>query len=126
MSKIDSLGEIIEQTKPDIISLNEIKTNNSGKIKTFFEEKGYAPFIRASGGIVLAAKKCLEMVNVTTSISQSILAGFIPGLNIRIINAYGPQETVSKDERQDFFDELSTLKSKHVNTVGAILLLLVT
>ena len=105
---MDSLQVILDDVKPDIISLNEIKTSSSGKVGLFFKQKGYDPLVRVSGGIVVAAKKKLRMINVTTTDSPNILVGFIPGLNVRIITAYGPQETDHKDDRQEFFDELST------------------
>ena len=108
LSKIDSLEAIIDDMKPDIVSLSELKTSKSGKVSSFFEEKGYFPLVRAAGGIAIAAQKKLGMLNVSTTTYPSILVGFIPGLNVRIINAYGPQETVHKEDRQEFFDELST------------------
>ena len=108
LSKIDSLDSIINNIEPDVITINETKTKNAGKIKDFFKERGYETLIRPAGGIVVAARSKLKIINVTTSPNPSIIAGLIPGLNIRIITAYGPQENTPKEDRQDFFDELST------------------
>ena len=90
------------------MAINEVKTSSSGKIRTFFEDRGYNPFVRIGGGIAIAAQKKLKMINVTTTKSQNIIAGYIPGLNVRLIAVYGPQENVPKEDRQEFFDELST------------------
>ena len=60
--------------------------------------------ICVSGGIVVAAKSRLKMVNVSTT-SQNILSVLILELNVHYKCA---QESAPKEERQDFFDELST------------------
>ena len=87
LSKIDSLGEIIDRTKPDIILLNEVKTSSSGRISTFSKKRGYDMLICVSGGIVVAAKSRLKMVNVSTT-SQNILSVLIPELNAHVMGAY--------------------------------------
>ena len=98
----------MDNINPDVVTLNEIKTKNKGKINNFFKERGFDLLLRSSGGIAIAALKKFKIINVTSSSNPCILAGLINGLNIRIISAYGPQETVPKDERSDFFEELST------------------
>ena len=115
LSKLDSLSDILENLKVDVVVLNELKTKNTGRIKTFFKERGYDPLVKPEGGILLAAKIQYKIVNDTTSLSKNMLAGVIQDLNMRIIAAYGPQETVHKEDRQEFYDELQMeiLKSKH-------------
>ena len=104
---MDSLDGIIENCHPDIVVLNEVKLRNSGKIHTFFKKKGYEIIIRNSGGVVIAALVKFKIMNVTTSQNPRILAGLLPDLNVSIVTAYGPQENVPKEERQEFFDDLS-------------------
>ena len=95
---MDSLSDIISNTRPDIIVVNELKTKNSGKVYTFFKERGFDPFIKPDGGIAIASLEKFQMVNVSSS-NPCILAGLIPGLNLRVIAAYGPQEKESKEAR---------------------------
>ena len=115
MSKMDSLSSIIENIQPDIVALNELKVRNSGKIKTFFKEKGYELLIRTNGGIAIASLNKFKIVNVTTSKNPNMLAGLISDLNIRIVAGYGPQENVAKEDRKEFFNELSTEIQKAKN-----------
>ena len=104
---MDSLSDIIENIKPDIVVLNEIKTSNSGTIHTYFKQRKYKAMVRVSGGIAIATHYRLSMINVTTTRSKNIICGLIRGLNLRIIAGYGPQENVLKEEREVFFDDLN-------------------
>ena len=108
MSKLDSLASILDNIQPDVVTLNETKVKNSGKLKTFFKERGYDVLIRVNGGIAIAARNKFKIINVTTTENKHILTGLISNLNIRIIAGYGPQETVPKEDREFFFDDLST------------------
>ncbi len=112
MSKMDSLKSIIENIHPDVVTLNELKVGNPGKVQGFFKELGYDLLIRVRGGIAVAALEKFKIVNATTSNNPKIISGLISGLNIRIIAGYGPQENVIKEDRQGFFDELSTEMQK--------------
>ena len=105
---MDSLGSILDNSKPDVVILNEIKTKNRGKIGTFFKKRGFELLVRIEGGIALAVLEKFRIINVTVSNNPCILSGLVQGLNIRLIAAYGPQETLPKEERIEFFDELST------------------
>ena len=116
MSKLDSLSSILDNTQPDIVTLNEIKIRHPGKIQAFFKERGYDLLTRINGGIAIAALSKFKIINVTTSHNTNLLAGLIRNLNIRIIAGYGPQETVSKEDREFFFNELSTEVLKSTNS----------
>ena len=105
---MDSLGKIIDNIQPDIVVLNETKTKNSGKIHSFFKKRKYEIIIRNNGGVVIAALIKFKIMNVTSTQNPCILAGLLPDLNIRIITAYGPQENIPKEDREEFFHELNT------------------
>ena len=105
-SKMDSLSEILQNLNPDVVVINELKTKNTGKIKNFFKERGYEPLIQPKSGMLIACLQKFPIVNVTSSSSPLIMTGFLRDLNIRIIAVYGPQESVSKEDREDFYDEL--------------------
>ncbi len=89
MSKIDSLSSILENIKPDIVTLNEVKLKNPGNIREFFKKRGYEVLTRTSGGIALAASNKFKLINVTSSNNPNLLVGLLPDLNIRIIAGYG-------------------------------------
>ena len=57
-----------------------------------------------------------SIINVTTSENIHIVVASIKELNIRFVVAYGPQENVSKEDREDFFDELNTEVIKSGNS----------
>ena len=121
-SKMDSLSDIIENTKIDVIVLNELKTKNTGRIRKFFKERGYDVFVKPEGGILLATKVQFQMENVTSSTSKTVISGLVQDLNLRIIAAYGPQESVPKDERQEFFDELQMEILSSVNSANDVII----
>ena len=94
---------------PDIIVLCEIKTLSTSAIRKFFKKLKYACLIQRESGILVAAKKKLSCVNVTTTSHPNVLSARVlyKGMYFRFIAAYGPQETCSIDERTEFFEDVS-------------------
>ena len=88
---------------------------SSGFVKTNFDKLNYhicfKPGSKArSGGTVVAVKKNYgSLLNVTSCNNPGIVAAKLKfrGLNLRVIAAYGPQESVFIDERKKFFEDLS-------------------
>ena len=123
MSKQDSLSSILDNIKPDVVALNELKLKFSGKLREFFKERGYQILCRISGGIAIAVSDKFQLLNVTSSHNTNILSGLIPNLNIRIIVCYGPQEKELKENREAFFDELSTEVQRATDSGNNIIIL---
>ena len=60
-------------------------------------------------GVLIATKKKISCINVTTTTHKNIMTSkvIIKNTPFRIIAAYGLQESRSSEERAEFFDELS-------------------
>ena len=109
LCKMDSLRIIIENLSPDVLVICELKTKSVTVVKNFFEKLVYSAAVCKESGIMIAAKKKHNLINVTASdhnniISARIVAGCTP---FRVIAPYGFQETCHVEERTEFFDELS-------------------
>ena len=66
--------------------------------------------MQKDSGLLIAAKKKYKLVNTTCTPHQNILTGrlMIYNIPVRLIAVYGLQETCSVDDREEFYDELST------------------
>ena len=108
-SKSDSLKNIVAELKPDVLVLNEVKSVSSSMLRKYFNELGYEIILRKEGGMVIAARPHLKLMNVTTTSHPNILAGRImtKEMDMVVIGAYGIQETENLDDRKAFYDELS-------------------
>ena len=107
--RADSLEAIIlSLNKPDVVVLCEIRTVSSGTIRKYFEDLGYYNILKIESGVVIAAKFKLNMVNVTKSAHDNVLAGCVKVGNsdITVIALYGPQETEKADVRSEFYEEV--------------------
>ena len=113
--RADSVKDIIESEKPDVVVFCETKASNSF-VANFFQNIGYVPAIKnrisaSSGGIVVAVRKSLShcFTESTCSLNDNICAAVLKsdGQSLKIIAAYGPQETEKKEDRQAFYDELA-------------------
>ena len=87
--------------KPDIVVLCKTKASNSF-VANFFEKIHYVPVIKSrvssnSGGIVVAVRKALShcFLESTCSLHHNICSAILrsDGQSLKIIAAYGPQET---------------------------------
>ena len=109
LTKSASFEDIVHAHSPDIVVLCEIKYVSAGAIRKFFENLGYDMLIKKASGIVIASKNKWNIVNVTKSLHDNILAGSlkIGSLHITVVAAYGPQETEQVDSRCDFFNEVT-------------------
>ena len=113
VSKSASLSIILSSCNPDIVVLCETKATN-GYIKKFFQELKYESCIKkgasnSSGGLVIAVKRNFgSPVDVTSSDVHGLMSARLVfrGHPLRIIAAYGPQESVSTDLRELFYENL--------------------
>ena len=111
----DSVKAILEMHKPDIVVFCETKASNSF-VANFFENVSYVPVIKSrislnSGGIVIAARSALSQhfTDSTSSLNDNICSAMLKSdhESLKIIAAYGPQETFKKEERDAFYEELN-------------------
>ena len=108
-----SLQLILEELKPDIVVISETKATASW-VASMFKEWGYEPAVKVgvtvnSGGMVIAVRPHMGApIDTTASKHQNIFSVQLQwsGLLVRMIAAYGLQETESNEERQKFFTEL--------------------
>ena len=113
--RADSLKDILERLQSDIVVLCETKATNSF-VESFFKNIKYVPVIKNrvspnSGGIVIAVRDFLSQcfTESTCSMHDNICSAVLKSenQNLKIIAAYGPQETVKREEREAFYDELA-------------------
>ena len=99
---------IISLNKPDVIVLCEIKTVSAPVIRKYFKQLGYDTIVKKASGIIIAAKYKFNMICVTKSIHDNILATCVKVGNsdITIIAIYGPQETEKAELRSEFYEEI--------------------
>ena len=74
-----------------------------------FKKLGYTIIVRKETGILIASKTKHKFIECTTTTHQNIITArfHIRNTILRIIAAYGLQESCSADDRTDFFDELN-------------------
>ena len=109
--KKESLQQNINLFKPTVITLQETKLRSMGKFKL----PGYQVFekIRSGfgGGLLTAVDEKLLPVLISTGKNDNseiiVVQVEAQNNNIRIINAYGPQEdNGNKDDKYEFWQEL--------------------
>ena len=84
-SKSDSLEAIIlSLNKPDVVVLCEIKTVSTCMIRSYFKQLGYDVLLKKSSGIIIASKRKLNMICVTKSVHDGIIAGCIKVGNLDV------------------------------------------
>ena len=112
-SKSNSLTNIIKSTQPKIVALCETKLGNSSRLSTIFQN--YELLTKFSkqgkGGLLIAIEKnyFAECKEVTNSPDENVMAVRLTVSNeqsIRLILAYGPQETQPVEEREGFMMEI--------------------
>ena len=109
ISKSESLEAIIiSLNKPDVIVLCEIKTVSAPKIRKYFKQLGYDSMVKTESGIIIAAKYKFNMICVTKSVHDNILATCVKVGNsdITLIAIYGPQENEKAELRSEFYEEI--------------------
>ena len=114
-SKFPSLDYIIKVLGPGIICLQETKVRKIGKLKSENSKK-YTIFelVRKhshGGGLAIMAKPELEPVWIAEGDDQVevlVVEVRIKELKIRIINAYGPQESDSLERKTMFWSRLQS------------------
>ena len=112
-NKVDSMQLIIQDLKPDIIMFTETKSTSTW-VSSVIKQWGYMPVVKSgptvnSGGMVIGTKTHLgSTTNTTTSSHQNILSVQMEMNSslVRLIGAYGLQETDNAELRKDFFTEL--------------------
>ena len=104
--KIESLKNNINFFKPSCILIQESKLRSYGSIKL----NGYQIFELnregSGGGLFTAIDENLSPVLIRTGEDKSemmVIQINLAGINIRIINAYGPQEGALKDDILDYW-----------------------
>ena len=111
-SKLQSLQHIINSLEPSVICLQETKLRKGGKLKS----NDYVTFelVRknsAGGGLATLVKKDLDPVWISEGddITEVLVVEIhIENLPVRIINAYGPQESDSIERKTQFWARLHT------------------
>ena len=111
--KKDSFNDMIHKLGPAVVTIQETKLYNKGKIKV--EEYETFESLRKNGeggGLATLIHSKLNPVQVCNSndskASKNILVteADIGKERIRIINAYGPQEYASMEEKVEFYSGL--------------------
>ena len=110
LSKKDSMIQIVEQLKPSVLCLQESKVNRKGLIKI----PGYEIFeyvrSNSNGGCLLTAiHSNLQPVFISGEESEAkilVVQAKLGPYNCRFINAYGPQEYASQEEKIVFYARL--------------------
>ena len=109
------MSNILQTLKPDVVVLCETKATNAF-MANFFEKERYVPVIKPrvstnSGGIVIAVRMALSkcFTESTSSVYDNICSAMLKssGRSLKIIAAYGPQETAKKECREEFYEELA-------------------
>ena len=107
-NKLESLKEAISKFKPSIVTLQETKVKKSGTIKL----NGYQIFektrtLGGGGGLVTAVDLNLNPVLITVGQEEDAeiltVQAKVGNHDIRIINAYGPQEDDGNNEVYKFW-----------------------
>ena len=108
-SKADSLEIIINSQNPDVVVLCEIKCVSPCVVRKFFKALGYDVLIKKKSGIAIAAKHKLDIIEVSKSVHDNLLAGSVKigSTELSIIAVYGLQETDQAETRLEFYEELS-------------------
>ena len=123
-SKMNSLKDNIGIFKPSIITLQETKVRKKGLVKL----PGYQVYewVRTEnigGGLMTAIDEKIDSVVITDDCSNSEILTIqikVENLDIRIINAYGPQEDYS-DEKVFSFGKASKMRSYLLQIITVLL-----
>ena len=105
--KLDSLNSAIKFfNRPSCITVQETKLRSKN-----LKVPGYQVFLKNrkgfGGGLLTAVEENLAPVLISSPESEILVVQTKVGhLNVRIINAYGPQETESKQVILDFWQEV--------------------
>ena len=109
LNKLESLKRNVKLFNPGAIFIQESKTKRRSKVKL----KNYIIFEkirknRGGGGLLTGVHKNLDPVSVGDDTDDEILVVEAKLLNkkVRLINAYGPQETANEDDKNSFFGKL--------------------
>ena len=128
VTKHESLMNVLNTFLPSILTIQETFYNKKGMIKL----KGYQIFEvireeRKGGGLITAVSDDLSPVLVTdreTSSEILTVQADVNGTSVRIINAYGPQESNDKynEEILTFWNDLENEVLKYFENKCAVLL----
>ena len=110
ISKQDSLVDILNMRKPDLIALCETKLH----VNSTFEIKGYkvvkSNLKAGKEGILVAAKEGtynkIELIYEADSKQLATVEINYPNNNIRLTVVHGPQEDADIEEREEFYVDL--------------------
>merc|ERR1711947_39922 len=77
-------------------------------IRQYFKQLGYESMVKKESGIIIAAKFKFNMICVTKSVHNNILATCVKVGNsdITLIAIYGPQENEKAELRSEFYEEI--------------------
>ncbi len=113
-SKYVSVVNIVKKIQPVIFALCETKLGSTGKLKKSFPEYELITRITkpGKGGLLIAVRKhfFFNCMDVTSSPDKNIVVarlGLTETSAIRLILAYGPQESESAEDREAFVTELA-------------------
>ena len=110
LTKQDSLCDILEMQKPDVLAMCETKLHANST----FDIAGYkvlkSNLKAGKEGILVAAKKgtfnSMEMVFEAESKQIATVEIGYPQENLRVTVVHGPQEKAGDDEKEEFFVDL--------------------
>ena len=107
-NKTESFLRNIQHFKPGVYFVQETKCKVKNKIKhddyVLFEQNRKS---KGGGGLLTAVHKSLEpmSINEDSDVEILVVQAVIGKRNVRLINGYGPQETVA-DSENTFFNQL--------------------
>ena len=111
MNKMDSLKQAISEVMPSIITLQETKVRKLGSVKL----KGFQVFEKiriggTGGGLLTAVDQNLSPVLISTGQDEEsevlTVQAKVGHHDVRIINAYGPQEDDGSNKVYKFWQEI--------------------
>ena len=111
-AKSDSFKNVLNQLKPGVVMLQETKLYRKGTLKfdnfcVFEKVRGQ----NEGGGLLTLVHQNFEPIMLSreeTKGSENILIveAKINKMKVRFLNAYGPQETCSIEDKTDFYSSL--------------------
>ena len=110
-ARINNILDYIKHSKPDILMLQEIKTENKNFPSTDFEKEGYTSYVfgqKSYNGVAFLSKIKINNINtnfIKDKLKQSrIIEGDIKNKkdSIKLINIYVPNGNPVETEKYDY------------------------
>ena len=123
-NKLDSFHRLISLFSPGVFFIQESKAKRKGLIKAenyiVFEQLRKAT---GGGGLLTAVHQNLSPISISDDKDDILVVqAKLGNKNVRLINAYGPQESSEDDKTSEFFNNLDT-EVKKSKLAGAMVCL---